>query len=152
MSEQTGKRALTAAEKIVFLKSTDLFREIPIEKLLPVAKSLVVKNFSKGEVIVTQGDVGEELFLVVTGRVKVETRSEDGKVIPRTELGEGQGFGEMSLLDKQVRSATVTAVEDTRCLTLNGDEFKRLAHEDPDLSLELAAVLSRRLRATMLQS
>ncbi|MBI4245082.1 MAG: cyclic nucleotide-binding domain-containing protein [Planctomycetes bacterium] len=141
--------SFTSAEKIVFLKSTDVFREISIEKLFTLAESLIVRNYSKGEVVVSQGEIGDTLFLIISGKVGVETKKDDGIVLQVTELDQGKAFGEMSILDRQVRSATVRALEDTKCLSLNGDDFRRLAKEDPDLVIELASMLSRRLRKTM---
>lgn len=143
------KRPLTSAEKIAFLKSTDLFKEISVEKLFQIAASLVVQNFKAGEIIISQGDAGDSMFMIIDGKVSVEVENSLGKSALMATLEAGKSFGEMSLLDSRPRSATVKAIEDCKCLKLEGEELKRLATGDPEMALELAATLSRRLRATM---
>lgn len=148
MTEQAPPPTITSVEKILLLKSVDLFREVPVEKLLLLADSLFLQTCAAGEAIVTQGEVGDALFVIVSGRARVEKRREEGRTAPIAELGEGEAFGEMSILDRETRSATVRALEATRLLSLQGDDFRRLAKEDPEIALALAATLSRRLRAS----
>ncbi|HLG22514.1 MAG TPA: cyclic nucleotide-binding domain-containing protein [Candidatus Manganitrophaceae bacterium] len=139
-------QTITSTEKILLLKSVDLFREVPIEKLFSLVDSLLIQEYGSGETIVTQGEIGDALFVIVSGKARVEKRSEDGGISPIAEIGEGEAFGEMSILDRETRSATVRALEATRLLSLQGDDFRRLAKEDPEIGLEVAATLSRRLR------
>ncbi|MDR7545062.1 MAG: cyclic nucleotide-binding domain-containing protein [Armatimonadota bacterium] len=97
--------------------------------------------YEPGAVIVRQGDPGLGFFLIRDGRVQV---SHDGHVI--RELGPGEFFGEMALMEERPRSATVTAKTQTTCLQLVRWDFRALLKEHPDLAVRMLEVVVRRLR------
>src|SRR5436190_20941759 len=103
----------SVVERVLFLKSIDLFSQIAGEELAHVARVAAEESFDKGDLIIQLGDTGDSLYLIVQGNVRVHVGDKD---IAR--LGERQCFGEMAILDSEPRSATITAVDDTVCLKL----------------------------------
>jgi CRP/FNR family transcriptional regulator, cyclic AMP receptor protein len=92
-------------------------------------------------VIVRQGDLGRECFVIRDGKAKVAIRGKRSAV-----LGPGSFFGEMSLLDQGPRSATVTAETDMRLLVLGSREFSSLVEEVPTVAVRVMRGLAERLR------
>ncbi|HJX15151.1 MAG TPA: cyclic nucleotide-binding domain-containing protein, partial [Candidatus Deferrimicrobiaceae bacterium] len=101
--------------------------------------------YRPGEVIVRQGEVGDCMYVIQSGRVEV-VREHEGKEIRLAELGEGDFFGEMALFEKDVRSATVRPLGDVRVLTVDRKMFLRKIHDDPSLAFMIMQRMSRRLR------
>lgn len=132
---------LSTVEKVLFLKSIELFSQIPGEDLAQVALIAAEEVRENGEDIFHEGDAGDALYLVVGGRVRVHRGD---KVI--AELGERECFGEMAILDAEPRSATVTAIVETNLLKLARDDFQEIMTEKPQIGLGIIKVLSRRLR------
>ncbi len=124
-----------------FLARVPIFSGCTPEEIAAVAGVSQESLFEPGQVIVSQGTPGQAFYLVVDGRVEY---ARDGKVLGT--FGPGEFFGEMSLLDEAPRSATVRAIEPTRCLMLSSWDFKALLLQKPEIALKLLEVLSRRLR------
>ena len=135
------------------LEAVELFDGATPEELDSVALLCKEKTFSKGDVVTAQGEPGDELFVVWEGFVEVlRTASTPGRA-PRSvvHLGEGQIFGEMALVDRGPRSATVKAASDsTRVLIIRQDEFAHLCEQNYHLGFvvmrNIAADLSFKLR------
>ncbi|HKD42570.1 MAG TPA: cyclic nucleotide-binding domain-containing protein [Myxococcaceae bacterium] len=132
---------LSTLEKVLFLKSIDLFSQIPGEDLARVALIAVEEPRESGEIIFSEGEPGDALYLVLDGRVRVHHQE---KMV--AELGERECFGEMALLDSAPRSATVTTVNDTNLLKIARDEFHEILTDKPEIALGIIKALSRRLR------
>jgi hypothetical protein len=141
----SGGPMLTTIEKLMFLRAIPTFSMAEFETLRRVAELFVAQSFEAGEVIVTEGEPGDELYVLTEGRVLV---SVGGRQVD--ELRARQYFGEMALFDDQPRSATVTAAEDTTVLRLERDAFYWLGRQCPDLLMGVLRVLSERLRAEMI--
>jgi len=103
--------------------------------------------YTNGEIIIKQGTVGDCLYIIQEGRVEVidETGGHEIKV---AELGDKEFFGEMGLFEKDVRSATVKAIGDTKVLTIDRLNFIATIQKDPSLAFRLLENMSRRLRQT----
>jgi CRP-like cAMP-binding protein len=101
--------------------------------------------FQDGEIIVRQGDVGDCMFVIQEGQVEV-TQKENDKEIQLAVLSQGDIFGEMAILEREVRTATVRAKGLVRVITVDKKNFLRNIHENPVLALRLAEVLSSRIR------
>ncbi|HEY7781596.1 MAG TPA: cyclic nucleotide-binding domain-containing protein [Ktedonobacterales bacterium] len=127
------------------LGKVPMFLDLSKRDLDLLAAACAERDFPAGHVILREGDPGVGLFVIVSGRVRV-TQQLGGEPRELGTSGPGDVFGEMSLLDDLPRSATVTAVEPTRVLVLQGVDFRVALREDPDIALRLLAVLSRRLR------
>ena len=109
------------------------------------------REYRYNDVVLTQGFVGEALYVVSEGEVRVE-REDFGRTVQLARLGPGSVFGEMSLLDKSGASANVVADGRTEILCVDGPELNDLTEQDPAFAARfyhsLATTLSRRLRAT----
>ncbi len=134
---------ISTVEKVLFLKSIDLFRLIPGEDLAQVASITEQCEFDAGESLITEGDLGDSLYLIIEGRVDVV---KGGATIAR--LGPKECAGEMSILDSEPRSATVRASAPTVALRLGREEFDGLLEERIDIARGIIKVLCQRLRAT----
>jgi CRP/FNR family cyclic AMP-dependent transcriptional regulator len=132
---------LTTIEKVLFLKGIDLFSQIPGEDLANIALIATEEARDSGENIFEEGDVGDALYLVLEGKVRVH-RGE--KVI--AELAEKECFGEMALLDTAPRSATVTTLSEISLLRISREEFQEIMSEKHEIAVGIIKVLTRRLR------
>jgi len=110
-----------------------------------MARAALGKPYTDGETIVQQGDVGDCMYVVQSGRVEV-VREEDSNEVKLAELTAGAFFGEMALFEKEVRSATVRAVGDVRVLTVDKRTLLRRIKEDPFLAVNILQTMSGRIR------
>jgi len=135
-----------APDALEVLRTVPLFREVREADLRAIADLVRERRQPKGSLILTQGDLGESLFLIRTGQVKVSVVAEDGREVILSVLGPGSVFGEMALLDDAPRSAHVFAMEDSLLLTLRREDFLSRLAGSPELGVSLLRELSRRLR------
>ena len=103
------------------------------------------KIYSDGEVIIQQGDTGECFYVVQSGRVEVVQTSEHGQQ-HLAYLESGDSFGEMAIFEKEVRSATIRAVDEARVLKVDKKTLFRRIQEDPLLAVNLLKSMSHRIR------
>lgn len=101
--------------------------------------------YKDGELIVREGDEGDCMYVVQEGQVEVFVVT-DGKEVRLAVRGEGEFFGEMAIFEREVRSANVRALGDTRVLTLDKKNFLRRIQEDPSLAFRIVQTMSRRIR------
>jgi CRP-like cAMP-binding protein len=94
------------------------------------------------------GEAGDCLYVLLAGKVKISLLSVEGKEAILSLLGDGDVFGEMSLLDGLPRSATVTSLEDCRLMVIGRQDFVQFLKRHADVALNLLAALSQRLRTT----
>ena len=129
-----------------FLKSVPLFSRLGEASLDAILRLTRRKRFRKDEIIFHEREMGDSLFVILHGRVKVAIFGDDGKEVTLSVLSEGDFFGEMSVLDLEPRSATVIAEADCEVLSLQRDDFLRSLEQDPGMSKSLIQVLADRLR------
>lgn len=103
------------------------------------------KVYRNGEVIVRQGDVGDAMYVIQSGRAEV-VEEVDGKTVPLAVLSANDFFGEMALFGYQLRSATVRALGTVRVLTVDKKILLRRIQQDPALAFRLLEHLCQRLR------
>lgn len=133
--------------KADFLAKVSIFSLMSKEDLDRLAELARHHVFHEGEVIITEGDPDKRLFVLLSGQVKV-IKNLGGKDQRRVRtLGPYSYFGEMSLIDDLVRSATVVATKDTEVLSLNQWNLRQEIEKYPALAFELLQMLSRRIRA-----
>jgi CRP/FNR family transcriptional regulator/CRP/FNR family cyclic AMP-dependent transcriptional regulator len=130
------------------LRRVTLFSGLKEDELDALAKVTARRSFQKHSVILLAEEEGNSLFIIQKGKVKVSILSEDGREIVLTLLGDGEFFGEMSLLDGLPRSATVIALEDTEAVMLRREDLLRLIERTPQIAIKLMAELTIRLRKT----
>jgi hypothetical protein len=133
--------------KIEVLKQMPLFQHLSYKEIIRVLNVTEVKEFSPGQEIIKEGAPGEELFIVLRGKVRLH---KNGAFI--TTLAAGSHMGEMALVDRGPRSVSATAEERSRVLSLRRREFYQIIRKDPQLSVKLlwsfVQVLADRLRKT----
>jgi CRP/FNR family cyclic AMP-dependent transcriptional regulator len=117
------------------------------ETLRAIAASGVVRAFPKNTVLINEGDVGDALYVVLTGRVKVFSSNDAGREFVIDFHGPGEYVGEMSL-DGAPRSASVITVEPTTCAVVNRSHFRDFILAHPDFALHLIERLIQRVRTT----
>src|SRR5207302_7717458 len=129
------------------LRRIPLFQHMTYKELLGILGTARGRQFQKGEAIIREGEVGDELFVLFRGKVQVTK----GEMAIAT-LKAGGHFGEMGLVDQAPRSASVTAVEETSAVSIDRDSLLKLMRRDPVRSVKLrwsfVQVLSERLRNT----
>jgi CRP-like cAMP-binding protein len=103
------------------------------------------KQYRDGETIIQQGDMGDCMYVVQSGRVEVVQSSEHGKQ-HLAFLETGDFFGEMSVFEKEVRSATVQSAGEARVLKVDKKTLLRRIREDPLLAVNLLQTMSHRIR------
>lgn len=124
-----------------------LFEALPDDVFDTLKDSLKERRYRAGDVIIEEGSEGNELFLIMDGRVRITKRTRDGNEFPLALLHRGDFFGELELIDARSRSATVTAMEDALLFSLDKNAFDRLLETSHTFTIRLLTVLSVRLRA-----
>jgi len=133
--------SLSDEEKTAALAHVPLFSGISFESMSRLAAAAGEQDFAAGQFIVRQGQIGTGLYIVLEGAVRVLRGSDE-----LADLGPGDFFGELSVIDQQPRNASVQAIADTRCLSLASWELLQLLQTDTALSLNLIRGLVTRIR------
>ena len=113
-----------------------------------VLDQVVWRHLAAGELLFEEGDPADACFFVVAGRLLVSSRAADGTSVPLAELGRGEVVGELGLLDRAPRSATVRALRDTTLAVFSAEVFDGLVTRSPALMLHVARALLTRFRVT----
>ena len=103
------------------------------------------REYKGGDVIVHQGEIGDCMYVIQEGEVEV-VRIENGSIIRLAVLGRGDFFGEMSVFEKEVRSATVRALDKVRVITVDKKTFMRRIQEDPTLAFRIFQTMASRIK------
>lgn len=135
---------LTQDEKMRLLRSVGLFADASDESLAVVAERAGDAEFAPGRRLITQGQLGNGLFVVVDGSVRVVRDDEELAV-----FGPGQVVGELGVIDQMPRAASVVALEPTRALTLSSWDFLEAVEHDSKLARGVMRVLAARLRGAV---
>ncbi len=130
------------------LSTTSIFSDLSEADRATVRSRCRRMAVGKKEEVVQQGGHGREMYIVDKGRLRMSAVSEIGKEVGFGVLEPGDTFGEMALLDGELRSATVTALEPCELLVLSRAAFETLVAECPSIAINLMVILSHRLRHT----
>lgn len=130
------------------LRSVPLFRTLDDNAAFELCDLLTVRDEPGGTVLVQRGDPGDAMYLIETGRVRISVKDADGHDATLAELGNGEFFGEMSILDGQPRSADVTTIRNSRLAVLSRENFRSFVRKNPDIALGILSEVSHRLRRT----
>ena len=125
-----------------------LFSGLDPEEARSVLDSLVRVHVPRGDILFQEGDEGDTLYVIQTGKVKLGRRSGDGRENLLAVLGPGELIGELSLFDPGARTATATALTDAEVLQMGHDELSTWLSTTPSVAEHLLRTLSRRLRRT----
>jgi len=132
---------LLTIEKVIILKSIDLFSEIPENDLLTLAMEFETIQYSSGKVVINQGDIGTSMYVLINGEVDVNI---DGKVVAT--LGEKNIFGELAIFDPEPRSATILTTKDTTLFKIESDVIYDLISKYSNVARGIIKILSKRIR------
>ena len=133
------------------LFKASIFSGLTTEQLSSVLEIAVEVSFLKGDVIMTEGEEGGELFVVIEGKIQIEKHAgEDSTIKIAQSAKRGMMLGEMSLVDMKPRSATVRADSDLKMVSISRESLAGIFDKDPKvlstISLNIARALSDRLR------
>ncbi|MCH8288811.1 MAG: Crp/Fnr family transcriptional regulator [Candidatus Marinimicrobia bacterium] len=128
------------------LKNLPLFADLDDEELVEIWNHVQTRSYKKGNIILFEEDPGDSLFIIKEGKVKITRLSEEGREVILSILGEGEFFGEMSILDGEARSANVIALADSEVFVLNRQEFINILTSNPQIAITLLEELAARIR------
>jgi CRP-like cAMP-binding protein len=128
-------------DKVAWLEQVPLFSGCSREVVERLADASGAVAFDAGQVIVQQGQVGNGLYIVMSGEVRILSGDDE-----LARLGPGETIGELSVIDQQPRVASAVASVDTVCLALASWDLIALIEQDPSLALNLLRQLAARLR------
>ena len=128
------------------LAAVPLFANIPQPELVKLAALARQENYPKNAEIMAEGDRSSGLYILLSGKVKVVLRSEEGKEIILAILNPTEFFGEMALLDDAPRSADIVTMAPTTVLVIAKQEFKSWLQRHPEMAFVIIKTLAQRLR------
>ncbi len=135
------------SDKTNFLKNIPIFSDLEENSLNQILGLGSLKMYAKDEIILNEDEAGTALFVIVKGKVKISRSSKDGKEVILTIMNESDFFGEMAILDGFSRSATVTALEESKLFIIQRNDFLALLKNHTEVSIALLQELTQRLRA-----
>jgi CRP-like cAMP-binding protein len=140
-------------ERILFFKRVPLFENLSPGDIKQVAAIAEEESFSDGDIIVQQGELGDMMFIIASGEVRVFS-TKDQNEVELARRKKGEYVGEMALISKEPRIATVTAIGNVHTLCIDQKSFESLLRDRPDASLAVIQVLCDRLKeaSKMLQN
>lgn len=128
------------------LGKVPLFGTLNQEELAAVARLAVAKFFHKNTIIINEGDDSDSLYVISQGKVKAFLSDPEGKEVVLSTSGPGDYFGELALIDRAPRSASVMTLEDSQFLVIGRRDFEELLDAHPRIALQLMRGLTGRLR------
>jgi CRP/FNR family cyclic AMP-dependent transcriptional regulator len=130
------------------LRSVPLFASLDDEAATDLRNLLSDRVVPQNTRLFRQGDKGDAMYLIESGRVRISIRDDDKQEVTLAELAQGDFFGEMSIIDGRQRSADAQVIEDARLAILSRDAFLSFVRTNPDVALEMLSALTDRLRRT----
>ena len=131
------------------LKQVPIFRMLGKESIDFIVERLKFKTFSEGETICKVGDPGDEMYIIISGEVKICIYGDKNQEQIVAKLTSGDYFGEMALLTGETRSASVIATEPSETFLLHKNDFDVILEKFPSISLSMGKIVSKRLRDTL---
>ncbi len=138
--------ATRSADALETLRGIPLFSHVIDSDLEQIASHLIERRYPRNTTIVEEGLAGDYMYIIREGRVKVTKLSDDGREKILEFLDAGSFVGEMALLERAPRSASVKTLTGVRLLALSRNDFLGLLRKSPDLAMAVIQELSRRLR------
>src|SRR5688500_2492434 len=142
MSQPASQMTLEALRSVPLFASLDDTAATELRNLL--SDKIVPRNTR----LFRQGDRGDGMYLIESGRVRISIHDDDNQELTLAELAQGDFFGEMSIIDGRQRSADAQVIEDARLAILSRDAFLSFVRTNPDVALEMLSALTDRLRRT----
>jgi uncharacterized membrane protein len=130
------------------LRSVPLFASLDDDAARELRSLLSDKIVPQNTRLFRQGDMGDAMYLIESGRVRISIRDDEEQEVILAELAQGDFFGEMSIIDGRQRSADAKVIEDARFAILSREAFLSFVRSNPDVALEMLSALTDRLRRT----
>ena len=132
---------LLLIEKVLVLKSLNLFKDTPENVLADLAPLMKEIQYEQGTEIFKEGDIGDSMYIIQQGNIKIHKGNTTLAILKEKEV-----FGELSLLDADTRSATATADTDCTLYKIDQEPFYELMDERPEVAKGFIKILCQRLR------
>src|SRR5690606_5264606 len=133
-------------ENKAFLRRVPLLSGLNEQQIESLAAGSARRNFPKGRTIVSEGEPSQSLYILLSGRAKVQRSVSEGREVILAVLGSGDFFGEMSLIDEAPRSASVITLESCDFMSIAKESFKAMLLQSNDMCMAVMRGLVRRLR------
>jgi len=130
------------------LRSVPLFASLTDDAARELRSLLAEQDVPNNTRLFRQGDKGDAMYLIESGRIRISITDHDKKELTLAELARGDFFGEMSIIDGRQRSADACVIEDSRLAILSRQAFLSFVRANPDVALEMLTALTNRLRRT----
>lgn len=130
------------------LVKAGIFQGVDPDAVDALTNSLEPVDFPRAHVIFTEGEQGDRLYIVASGKVKIGRRSADGRENLLAVFGPSDMFGELSIFDPGPRTSTATTVTEVRAMTMDRTALREWINKRPDIAEQLLRVIARRLRRT----
>ena len=128
------------------LETVPLFSGLSAESLAEIEQHSSVKSFRKNAIIISQDDESYSLYVILSGRVKVFVSGEDGREAVLNHQGAGDYFGDLALIDKQPRVASVMATEASKFMIISRQDFLTCLSRNPEIAINLIKPMTQRMR------
>jgi CRP/FNR family cyclic AMP-dependent transcriptional regulator len=136
--------------KVKSLRDSPYFKSLNDKEIGVLSQVVEEKTLPPGTTLFLEGMLGESMYIVVSGKIKIAKMISEGEEKVLVVLGPGDNFGEMAILDGGPRAATAVASEPTQILTLKRNDFAKLQEKDPAVAIKVLWALvkdfSRRIR------
>lgn len=134
------------SDVVELLRKVPLFSALSDPELERIAQVAIPRSFPPDTRVFHEGDTGDACYIVRTGSCRVTREHSDGRAITLANLGPGAIFGELAMLDGELRSASVESTDDTELLALPATDMRALIREHPTMAEKLVVALTKRLR------
>jgi uncharacterized membrane protein len=138
------------SEEAQSLARVPLFKRLEPHELEHLAEDIDQVNYNAGETIFSEHDLGDGLYVLETGSVRIWVMDEDVSEVTLAELKPGDFFGELAVLDRGERSSSATAITDTHLHKLSSDAFQQFLIAHPDAAIDVICEIAQRMRQTNL--
>jgi CRP/FNR family cyclic AMP-dependent transcriptional regulator len=142
-AELVGKVA-RVPNKVWYLQRNRLFHGVPLKEIEKYAHLFHEQDFKTKEIVFSEGDLGDAIYLLKTGHVRLYRLTEDGKELSLAILGPGDVFGELALFEESRRQTFAEALQDSHICAASVDDFTRLMSHKPQLTMMVASEIAKR--------
>jgi CRP/FNR family transcriptional regulator, cyclic AMP receptor protein len=130
------------------LSRAGIFQGISPSAVVALTSQLQPVDFPRGHIVFAQGEPGDRLYIIISGKIKIGNRSPNGQENLLTIMGPSDMFGELSLFDPGPRTSSATTITDVRAVSMERDALRAWIADRPEIAEQLLRVLARRLRRT----
>ena len=130
------------------LARAGIFQGVEPSAVAALTKQLQPVDFPRGHTVFAEGEPGDRLYIIISGKVKIGRRSPDGRENLLTIMGPSDMFGELSIFDPGPRTSSATTITEVRAVSMDRDALRAWIADRPEIAEQLLRVLARRLRRT----